>query len=195
MDQTIGEIRMFAGSFAPLGWMLCQGQLLSISGNEALYSIIGTTYGGDGSSTFALPNLASRVPVGMGQGLGLRSIILGEQVGAERVTLMATQLPPHTHVVDKNSVQVTNGIASNMLSTAHEPTKGKSLGVATNNGISTLGYNQEVPNMTLHETSLRNEDLTKITLPVGGNQPHNNMQPYLGINFIIAIEGNFPSQN
>ena len=195
MDQTIGEIRMFAGSFAPLGWMLCQGQLLSISGNEALYSIIGTTYGGDGSSTFALPNLASRVPVGMEQGPGLGNITLGQQVGAERVTLMATQLPAHTHVVDKNSLQVTNGIASNMLSTAHEPTKGKSLGVATNKGISTLGYNQEVPNMTLHETSLRNEDFTKTTLPVGDNQPHNNMQPYLGINFIIAIEGIYPSQN
>ncbi|HCC92792.1 MAG TPA: phage tail protein [Flavobacteriaceae bacterium] len=195
MEPTIGEIRMFAGNFAPLGWMLCQGQLLSISGNEALYAIIGTLYGGDGISTFALPNLASRVPVGMGQGLGLSNIILGEQLGAESVTLMTTQLPAHTHVVDKNSVQVTNGIASNRLSTVHEPTKGKSLGVATNNGISTLGYNQEVPNMTLHETSLRNEDLTKTTLPVGGNQPHNNMQPYLGINFIIAIEGNFPSQN
>lgn len=195
MDQTIGEIRMFAGSFAPLGWMLCQGQLLSISGNEALYSIIGTTYGGDGSSTFALPNLASRVPVGMEQGPGLGNITLGQQVGAERVTLMATQLPAHTHVVDKNSLQVTNGIASNMPSTAHEPTKGKSLGVATNKGISTLGYNQEVPNMTLHETSLRNEDLTKTTLPVGGNQPHNNMQPYLGINFIIAIEGIYPSRS
>ena len=195
MDQTIGEIRMFAGSFAPLGWMLCQGQLLSISGNEALYSIIGTTYGGDGSSTFALPNLASRVPVGMEQGPGLGNITLGQQVGAERVTLMATQLPAHTHVVDKNSLQVTNGIASNMLSTAHEPTKGKSLGVATNKGISTLGYNQEVPNMTLHKSTLKNEDLTKTTLPVGGNQPHNNMQPYLGINFIIAIEGIYPSQN
>ena len=195
MDQTIGEIRMFAGSFAPLGWMLCQGQLLSISGNEALYSIIGTTYGGDGSSTFALPNLASRVPVGMEQGPGLGNITLGQQVGAERVTLMATQLPAHTHAIDKNSVQVTNGIASNMPSTAHEPTKGKSLGVATNKGISTLGYNQEVPNMTLHETTLKNEDLTKTTLPVGGNQPHNNMQPYLGINFIIAIEGIYPSQN
>ncbi|WP_291120044.1 phage tail protein [Empedobacter sp. UBA7248] len=195
MEQTIGEIRMFAGNFAPLGWMLCQGQLLSISENDALFAIIGTTYGGDGSSTFALPNLASRVPVGMGQGLGLSNIILGEQVGAESVKLMTTQLPAHTHVVDKNSLQVTNGIASNMSSTAHEPTKGKSLGVATNNGISTLGYNQEVPNMTLHETSLKNEDLTKTTLPVGGNQPHNNMQPYLGINFIIAIEGNFPSRN
>ena len=195
MDQTIGEIRMFAGSFAPLGWMLCQGQLLSISGNEALYSIIGTTYGGDGSSTFALPNLASRVPVGMEQGPGLGNITLGQQVGAERVTLMATQLPAHTHVVDKNSLQVTNGIASNMLSTAHEPTKGKSLGVAANKGISTLGYNQEVPNMTLHETTLKNEDLTKTTLPVGGNQPHNNMQPYLGINFIIAIEGIYPSRS
>lgn len=195
MDQTIGEIRMFAGSFAPSGWMLCQGQLLSISGNETLYSIIGTTYGGDGISNFALPNLASRVPVGMGQGLELSNIILAEQLGAERVTLTNLQLPAHTHAADKNSVQVTNGIASNMLSTAHEPTNGKSLGVATNKGISTLGYNQEVPNMTLHETTLKNEDLTKTTLPVGGNQPHNNMQPYLGINFIIAIEGNYPSQN
>ena len=195
MDQTIGEIRMFAGNFAPLGWMLCQGQLLSISEYELLYTIIGTTYGGDGISTFALPNLASRVPVGMGQGLGLSSIILGKQVGVETVTLTNPQLPAHTHAIDKNSVQVTNGIASNMLSTAHEPTKGKSLGVAANKGISTLGYNQEVPNMTLHETSLRNEDLTKTTLPVGENQPHNNMQPYLGINFIIAIEGIYPSQN
>ncbi|TGN24599.1 phage tail protein [Empedobacter tilapiae] len=195
MEPTIGEIRMFAGNFAPYGWMLCQGQLLSISGNEALYTIIGTFYGGDGISTFALPNLASRVPVGMGQGLGLRNIILGEQVGAERVTLTNPQLPAHTHAADKNSVQVTNGIASNMPSTEHEPTNGKSLGVATNKGISTLGYNQEVPNMTLHETTLKNEDLTKTTLPVGGNQPHNNMQPYLGINFIIAIEGIYPSRS
>ena len=195
MDQTIGEIRMFAGNFAPLGWMLCQGQLLSISEYELLYTIIGTTYGGDGISTFALPNLASRVPVGMGQGLGLSNIILGEQVGAERVTLMATQLPAHTHTIDKNSVQVTNGIASNVSSTVHEPTKGKSLGVPTNKGISTLGYNQEVPNMTLHETTLKNEDLTKRTSAVGGGQPHNNMQPYLGINFIIAIEGIYPSRS
>ena len=160
-----------------------------------LYAIIGTLYGGDGISTFALPNLASRVPVGMGQGLGLGNVILGEQAGVETVTLTNSQLPAHTHAVDKNSVQVTNGIASNMLSTAHEPTNGKSLGVATNKGIPTLGYNQEEPNMTLHETSLKNEDLTKTTLPVGGNQPHNNMQPYLGINFIIAIEGIFPSQS
>lgn len=195
MKPTIGEIRMFAGNFAPYGWMLCQGQLLSISGNEALYAIIGTLYGGDGISTFALPNLASRAPVGMGQGLGLGNVILGEQVGVEAVTLTNSQLPAHTHIVDKNSVQVTNGIASNMPSTVHEPTKGTSLGVATNKGISTLGYNQEEPNMTLHETSLKNEDLTKTTLPVGGNQPHNNMQPYLGINFIIAIEGIFPSQS
>ena len=195
MDQTIGEIRMFAGNFAPLGWMLCQGQLLSISEYELLYTIIGTTYGGDGISTFALPNLASRVPVGMGQGLGLSNIILGEQVGAERVTLTNPQLPAHTHAIDKNSVQVTNGIASNVSSTTHEPTKGKSLGVAANKGISTLGYNQEVPNMTLHETTLKNEDLTKTTSPVGGGQSHNNMQPYLGINFIIAIEGIYPSQN
>ena len=195
MDQTIGEIRMFAGNFAPLGWMLCQGQLLSISEYELLYTIIGTTYGGDGISTFALPNLASRVPVGMGQGLGLSNIILGEQVGAERVTLTNPQLPAHTHAVDKNSLQITNGIASNVSSTAHEPTKGKSLGIATNKGISTLGYNQEVPNMTLHKSTLKNEDLTKTTSPVGGGQSHNNMQPYLGINFIIAIEGIYPSQN
>lgn len=85
MEQTIGEIRMFAGNFAPYGWMLCQGQLLSINGNEALYAIIGTLYGGDGFSTFALPNLASRVPVGMGQGMGLGNVILGEQVGVETV--------------------------------------------------------------------------------------------------------------
>ena len=195
MDQTIGEIRMFAGNFAPYGWMLCQGQLLSISGNEALYSIIGTTYGGNGVTDFRLPNLASRVPVGMGQGLGLSNIILGEQVGAERVTLTNPQLPAHTHAVDKNSLQITNGIASNVSSTAHEPTKGKSLGIATNKGISTLGYNQEVPNMTLHETTLKNEDLTKTTSLVGGGQPHNNMQPYLGINFIIAIEGIYPSRS
>ncbi len=195
MDQTIGEIRMFAGNFAPSGWMLCQGQLLPINGNEALYTIIGTTYGGDGISTFALPNLASRVPVGMGQGLGLSNIILGEQVGAESVTLNTNQLPTHTHMVDKNSKQATNEIAANMLSTAHEPTKGKSLGIATNKGISTLGYNQEVPNMTLHKSTLKNEDLTKTTSPVGGGQSHNNMQPYLGINFIIAIEGIYPSRS
>ena len=195
MEQTIGEIRMFAGNFAPLGWMLCQGQLLSISGNEVLYAIIGTIYGGDGISTFALPNLASRVPVGMGQGQGLSNIILGSKFGEENVTLTTTQLPAHTHAVDKNSVQVTNGMASNMSSTAHKPTKGKSFGVATNRGVSTLGYNLEEPTTVLHSSSLKNEDLTKTTLPVGGNQPHNNMQPYMGINFIIAIQGIFPSQN
>lgn len=193
MSQTIGEIRMFAGDFEPRGWFLCDGRLLPIRLYTSLFIVMGTTYGGDGVNTFALPDLRRRVPVGIGNGVGLSNVSWGSKFGVQYVELYNREIPTHSHAVDKDNMTINNSLVSNQLSTIHQPTNGKSLGVATNKGVSTLGYNQEEPNTTLHGSTLKNEDLSKTTTVVGGGQPHNNMQPFLCINYIIAIEGYFPS--
>lgn len=161
----IGEIRMFAGNFAPAGWMFCEGQLLPISENETLFQLIGTTYGGDGESTFALPDLRSRIPVHQGNGF-----ILAETGGAEEVTLTVTQLPVHTHA---------------MLASTGPGNNNNPLNMVTAESASVKIYVQDPP--------AGNLNLNAIT-PVGGSQPHTNIQPYLCINFIISLFGIFPSQ-
>ena len=160
----VGEIRMFAGNFPPNGWMFCDGQLLPISENDTLFALIGTTYGGDGESTFALPNLQSRVPLHQGNGF-----ILAEAGGVESVTLTVQQIPAHSHP---------------MLASASPGTSANPQGnlVASS------------PNVTLYveDTASSNMAATAIA-PVGGSQPHENMQPYLCINFIISLFGIYPS--
>jgi len=170
----VGEIRMFAGNFAPAGWMFCQGQLLPISENETLFQLIGTTYGGDGEQTFALPNLSSRVPLHMGQGAGLSNYVIGQSGGTETVTVTALQMPLHTHAVGATN---SNGSATspNGALFARNPSSPDTYSNDISGGIVPISPNAVSPS--------------------GGSQPHENMQPYLAINFIISLFGIFPSQS
>jgi microcystin-dependent protein len=163
-NPYVGEIRMFAGNFAPVGWALCQGQLLPISENETLFNLIGTTYGGDGQTTFALPDLQSRIPVHTGS-----SFVLGQSAGEEQVALTTQQIPAHSHAV---SVSTGSGTQSspggNILA-----------------GSATVAlYNGNSPNQSLSAQTV---------LSVGGSQPHDNMQPFLVLNYIISLFGVYPS--
>ena len=164
----VGEIRPVPFNFAPVGWALCNGQTLSIAENEVLYVLIGTTYGGDGVNTFNLPNLQSRIPIGTGQGPGLSPYVIGQAGGVESVTLTANHLPQHNHVA----------IASSDHATSYSPV-GNVPAVAARNVYST-----SQPDTTMHALE-----------SAGGNQPHDNRQPFLVVNYIIALEGVFPSQN
>jgi microcystin-dependent protein len=167
----IGEIRMFAGNFAPAGWALCQGQLMPISENDTLFNVIGTTYGGDGQETFGLPDLQGRIPIHMGQGAGLQNHNIGDKFGAESVTLSAQQLPTHSH-----ALLATTGSGTTTSAT------GNLVSASPDNQI----YTQDVGSVALASNSVS---------PVGGSQPHDNMQPYLCVNYIISLFGVFPTQN
>jgi microcystin-dependent protein len=168
-DPFVAEIRVFAFTFAPRGWAFCDGQLLPISQNTALFSLLGTTYGGDGKSTFALPDLQGRVPMHPGQGPGLSLHDLGEQNGTEFVTLLESEMPAHGHVLNANAAP------GNRTSPA-----GNSL--ARTSGAAPYAP-AGTPNVTLDPSALA---------PNGGDQLHNNMQPYLTVNFCIALQGVFP---
>ena len=163
----IGEIRMFAGNFAPAGWMFCEGQLLPISENETLFQLIGTTYGGDGESTFGLPDLRGRIPIHMGNGF-----ILAETGGAEEITLTIQQLPTHSH-----APLATSNAASDTAPNAQSVLASASLATIT-------PYGGDAPFANLLPQSIA---------PVGGSQPHTNFQPYLCVDFIISLFGLFPS--
>jgi microcystin-dependent protein len=162
----VGEIRMFAGNFAPAGWMFCEGQLLPISENETLFQLIGTTYGGDGESTFALPDLRGRLPLHQGNGF-----ILAETGGAEEITLTVNQIPAHSHAL------------LGSLNTATELTVANSVPSAST-GATVSPYGSDAP-----RTNLNAQAVTA----VGGSQPHTNFQPYLCVNFIVSLFGIFPS--
>jgi microcystin-dependent protein len=166
----IGQIIMVGFNFAPRGWALCNGQLMSIAENTTLFTLIGTTYGGDGVQTFGLPDLRSRVPVGTGQGVGLNAYALGASVGVETVPLTVNQLPQHQHVYSPAASQ-------------DEPTSNR----PDNNYPALGGYYAGTTNSSA--------PMGTSTLTVAGSsQPHNNMQPFLGINFVISLFGIFPSQ-
>lgn len=160
---------MFGGNFAPRGWAFCNGQLMPISQNSALFSILGTTYGGDGQTTFALPDLRGRVAVGQGQGPGLSSVSLGQAAGTETVTLTTAELPAHSHTVQMP--------ASTGAQTSNRPTGAYQ---ASGNAYS----------------SSTNTTMAAATSALSGSsQPHSNLPPYLGVTFIIAVQGTFPSRN
>ena len=167
----IGEIRLFAGNFAPAGWAFCAGQLLPISENDALFSLIGTTYGGDGQSTFALPDLRGRVPIHFGFGPGLSNRVIGQSGGVEEVTLTTAQIPAHSHPLQAN-----RGLA-----TLPGP-GGAVLAQSRQAGIDL--YLEDDPSVTMAPQSIT---------AVGGSQPHENMQPWMGMNYIISLFGIFPS--
>lgn len=170
-DGYIGEIRMFAGNFAPVNWMLCQGQILPIAQNTALFSILGTTYGGNGQTTFALPDLRGRVPIGVGQGAGLSLRNLGDMAGTENVTLTVNQMPAHTHLVNAvTSVGNQNSPTGNFLADTNVLDK---------------EYSNSASNTTMNPAMLAS---------AGGNQPFSIMQPYLGMNYIICVAGIYPSR-
>jgi microcystin-dependent protein len=167
----IGEIRMFAGNFPPVGWAFCDGQLMPISQNDALFILIGTTYGGDGESTFALPNLQSRVPMHMGNGPDGVNYQLGEAAGVESVTLSTQQIPVHTHqLIGTTSPALETGPGGNLF------------------GVSgAVEY-------AIAGQSADNAMNPAAISPVGGSQPHENCQPFLCINYIISLFGLFPQQ-
>lgn len=169
-EPYVGEIRIFGGTFAPAGWMMCDGQLLPISENETLFQLIGTTYGGDGQETFALPNLASRVPIHAGTGSDGIAYQLAEAVGIESVTLSTNTMPAHTHTM----LATTDG------------------GLANSPGGNILA---NCPSLKLFTASAPNASLNAQAITaVGGSQPHENIQPYLCLTFIISLFGVFPSQ-
>ena len=170
-EPFTAEIRIFAGNFAPRGWAFCNGQLLPISQNTALFSLIGTTYGGDGRTTTALPNLQGRAPMHPGRGPGLTARRLGQRGGSEMISLSEAQMPSHTHTARASGSAAASNTANGHYMAAPAG-RGSSLYAAAS-GLGTFN------------------DLTN----TGGSQPHNNMQPYLAINFIIALVGLYPSRS
>jgi len=169
----IGEIRMFAGNFAPAGWAFCDGQLMPISQNDTLFNLIGTTYGGDGQSTFALPNLQSRFPIHAGTGSGLSTYQLGESGGVEQVTLTTNQIPSHTHAA----------VCTTDFGQQPQPTSAYWAQPVTGTMFTGAG---QTPLVNLNANAVQ---------PVGGSQPHENMSPFLCVNFILSLFGIFPTQN
>lgn len=174
-DQFVAEIRIFPFNFAPTGWAFCNGQLMPLSQNTALFSLLGTTYGGDGKSTFALPNLQGSAPMhhggGFGQGPGLSTHSLGEQSGVEFVTLLESEIPAHTHALRGN----------NALGDLPAPTPDASLGRFGVNNMYQSNVSSNLTNMAFQSLSV-----------AGGSLPHNNLMPYLVFNFCIALQGVFP---
>jgi len=172
LEPFIGSIVLFCGNFAPKGWATCDGQLLSIAQNSALFSILGTTFGGDGRTTFALPDLRGRVPLHPGAGPGLSSYSLGQSIGSESVTLLATQMPAHNHAV---AAPCSDGA----------PSTASPVGAV-------LANQDQTPFFAASGTAAMAGGTSAIA---GGSQPHENRQPLLAINFIIALEGIYPSRN
>lgn len=170
----VGEIRLFAGNFAPSGWMFCEGQSLPIAENEVLFQLIGTTYGGDGEETFNLPNLASRIPIHMGTGPDGTTYQIGEMAGTEQETLTTQQIPTHNHVP----------LANTSSGTLQLPTGGV-LAQAGSGVSGVMMFGTDAPIVAMNAQSIQ---------PTGGSQPHENTQPFLVVNFIISLYGVFPSQ-
>ena len=170
-NPFIGEIRMFGGNFAPVNWAFCNGQLVPISQNDALFALIGTTYGGDGQNTFQLPDLRSRVPIHQGQGPGLSNNVIGQTGGVEQVTVTTPQLATHTHVA----------AADGGTGTANSPA-----GNVWASSTGAIQFTTAGSNTTMSASSVG---------AAGGNQPHDNMIPFLTVSFIIALYGVFPSRN
>ncbi len=169
-EPFVGQIKIFAGNFAPRGWAFCDGQLLAVSQNDALFSLLGTIYGGDGRTTFGLPDLRGRIPLHAGQGPGLSNRRLGSKGGSENETLTYNQLPSHTHDFQANSVAGTNvDPAGHVFAQAPIPV-----------------YDASAPNVSLNDVSIDN---------TGGSQPHTNLMPTLCVNFIVALFGIYPSRN
>ncbi len=169
-EPFVGEIRMFAGNFAPRGWAFCEGQLLTVSQNDALFSLIGTVYGGDGRTTFALPDIRGRIPLHQGAGPGLSHRSLGSKAGAEKVTLTVSEMPSHSHDFQASTADaITEVPTGRVLAQTDHPV-----------------YADETPNIALGSTSIT---------ATGGSRSHTNLMPTLCINYIIALVGIYPSRH
>jgi microcystin-dependent protein len=177
-EAYIGQITMFAGNFAPRGWAFCAGQILSISQNTALFSILGTTYGGNGQTTFGLPDLRGRAPIGPGQGPGLPNVSLGEQSGSTTHTMIVTEMPAHNHLIRGNANNANDSLPASAFPSAAI--------IPTDSNKSVSSYNTATDNSTMNPNAIT---------ATGGSQPFSIMQPYLGMNFIICLEGLFPPRN
>jgi len=173
-DPFIGELRVVGFNFAPIGWATADGQLMPISRNTALFSLLGTNFGGDGKATFGLPNLQGTIPIGAGQGPGLSLYDVGESDGVQNVTLLQTEMPLHTHTMEAE-----NGAATTNL--------------PTNNALARTGT--AAGNLYTTSTTTKVQMNTSIVTPFGGNLPHNNLMPYLTLNWIIALQGVFPPRS
>lgn len=184
MEPLLGMIIIFAGNFPPRGWAFCNGQILSIAQNTALFSILGTTYGGNGQTTFALPDLRGRAPIGWGQGPGLSNYSLGEVIGTESITMLSSQMPTHTHPItttiktQSQQGDLVTPVATSAISAVKDI-----------NGDPAKGFSSAAPDIDLTSAA------TSTAGVVGGNQPISIMQPILSISYIIATEGIFPSRN
>jgi microcystin-dependent protein len=183
MEEILGTIKLFAGNFAPQNYMYCNGQRLLMSSNRALYNLLGTTYGGDGITTFGLPDLRSRIPVGGGMGpspsLQNNNTTLGQVGGEINHTLITTEMPQHSHNLIVNNGKATNSVGANNVAIA---SPGTTVG---RNFTASLGFSTQAPNTAIHPASINS---------TGGNKPHNNMQPYLGLSYIICVQGLYPSR-
>ena len=174
-NPFVAEIRPFAFNFAPTGWMFCQGQLLSISQNTALFSLLGTTYGGDGHTTFALPDFQGMVPMFYGQGPGLSLVDEGETSGSETVTLLQSEIPSHAHTLNVSTAAATTQDPAGHFLAVPDARSGSPIYDPTASGLSQMAF-------------------TEVGV-AGSGQPHNNMQPYLCLNFCIATQGVFPPRS
>jgi microcystin-dependent protein len=172
-DQFVGEIRVFGFNFAPSGWAQCNGRVMALSQNTALFSLLGTAYGGDGKSTFALPNLQGAVPIGAGQGPGLSDYVLGQTGGAATVTLLESEIPNHTHTVSASTTPLGTVATPNATVGLSRPASGNAYG---SSGAQTV----------MAPTALTT---------AGGGLPHNNLQPYCVLNYCIALQGIFPPRS
>ena len=182
MEGAIGEIRMFGGNFNPRTWAYCEGQILAINTHQSLYSILGTTYGGDGRTSFALPDLRGRAAIGAGHGAGLSERRLGAKVGSETNTLTVNEMPAHNHLA---SGSVKPGASAGRGTLSNDPTGRYPAQTQVGNDI----YS-DTPN-----TLMGRNDVTVTLNNTGGNQSYNNMMPYIAIHYIICLAGIFPSRN
>ena len=198
MEPFLGQIMLWGPNFAPRGWAYCNGQLLPIAQYSALFSLLGTIYGGDGRTTFALPDLRSRVPVHPGTGPGLSTYQLGEQGGTEQVTLNINEMPSHTHLTQNIPGADQHVLLSTENAVNETPQDGDIPAVANfTSGISTQkvkSFGPMTPGKTVNGQTLSGNAGLNI-LNNGGNRAHYNIQPYLGVNYIIALQGIFPSRN
>ena len=183
MEGTMSEIRMFAGNFAPMAWAFCDGSLQSIAQNSALFALVGTTYGGDGQTTFGLPDLRSRIPIHTGTGGGLSNYQLGQMGGTESVTLTATNVGGHTHAVTGNAaIAVASGEGQTPVAVNNFP----------------AGNGDAIFSTATNNSAMAPASLSGVTVAPqtpNGNQPIGNLQPYLAMNFIICVEGIYPTRN
>lgn len=185
-EPFLAEIKMFGGNFAPRGYAFCNGQILSIAQNTALFSLLGTTYGGNGQTTFALPDLRGRTPIHWGPGPGLSNYDIGQVGGTETTTLLITQIPSHTHVATLGTLAIrAKNAAGNSQTAAGNVPANEAAGV-------TATYSNAVPDASMNAAALAGAPALANT---GGGQPVSIIQPYLAVTFIIALEGIFPSRN